>query len=193
MAIASELKTGMVIRIEGEIYRVLDVESKAGAAKLGGVVRVKLSNVRSGRIWEPHLRPLERIEELPVERQMMEFLFREGNLCTFMNPNTYEQIEIPREILGPAAEFLGAGMEVPVEFSGGNLIRVVVPDVMEARIAQTAPPARSQQDSAWKEATLDNGVVIHVPLFVGSGDRVRVDLRTGRYVERSHAERKRVA
>jgi elongation factor P len=193
MLTASELKAGMVIRIEGQIYRVLEVESKAGTAKLGGVVKAKLSNVASGRMWEPHLRPQERVEDLPVERQLMEFLFRDGDTCTFMNPHTYEQVEIAREILGPAEQFLQAGMAVPVEFFEGTAISAVLPDIMEARIADTAPPTRSQQDSAWKEATLDNGVVIKVPLFIGPGDSVRVDLRTGRYLERAHADRKKIA
>ena len=193
MRVASELKAGMVVRMEGQIYRVLEVESRAGAAKLGGVVRAKLANVRSGRIWEPHLRPQERVEELQVERQLMEFLFRQGEICTMMNPNTYEQIEISREMLGPAEQFLEAGMQVPVEFFEGVPISAVLPDIMEARIAETAPATRSQQDSAWKEARLDNGLVIRVPLFIAPGESVRVDLRTAQYVERAHPDRKRIA
>jgi len=82
---------------------------------------------------------------------------------------------------------------VPVEFSDGTPTSAVLPVIMEDRIAETAPPMRSQQDSAWKEATLDNGIVIRVPLFIGPGDSVRVDLRTGRYLERAHAERRRIA
>jgi len=190
---ASELKAGMVIRLEGQIYRILEVESKAGAAKLGGVVKLKLSNVQSGRLSEPHLRPQERVEELQVERQQLEFLFSQGGACTFMNPNTYEQIEVPRQLLGPAEQFLQPGMPVPMEFFEGTPIHAVLPDFMEARVADTAPPARSQQDSAWKEATLDNGLVIHVPLFIAPGETVRVDLRTLRYMERAHADRKRTA
>lgn len=193
MLVASELKAGMVLRMEGEIYRVLDVESRAGAAKLGGVVKAKLSNVRSGRVWEPHLRPQERVEELQVERQLLEFLFRQGSTCTFMNPYTYEQIEISGEILGPAEQFLQSGMEVPVEFFAGVPISAVLPDIMEARIADTAPATRSQQDSAWKEARLDNGLAIRVPLFIAPGEIVRVNLRTGQYVERAHPDRKRIA
>ena len=193
MLVASELKAGMVIRMEGQIYRVLEVESRAGAAKLGGVVKAKLSNVRSGRMWEPHLRPLERVEELHVERQLMEFLFREGDTCTFMNPNTYEQIEVSGEILGPADQFLQPGMQVPVEFFEGVPINAVLPDIMEARVADTAPATRSQQDSALKEARLDNGLVIRVPLFIAPGESVRVDVRTGHYVERAHSERRRTA
>jgi elongation factor P len=193
MLIASELKAGMVIRIEGQIYRVLEVESRAGAAKLGGVVRAKLSNVSSGRMWEPHLRPQERVEELQVERRLMEFLFHQGSSCVFMDPNTYEQIEISGDLLGPAMQFLESGMQVPVEFFEGVPISGVLPDIMEARVADTAPATRSQQDSAWKQARLDNGLVIRVPLFIAPGESVRVDLRTGQYVERAHPDRKRVA
>ena len=193
MLVASELKAGMAIRMEGQIYRVLEVESRAGTAKLGGVVKAKLSNVRSGRMWEPHLRPQERVEELHVERQLMEFLFRQGDTCTFMNPNTYEQIEVSGEILGLAEQFLQPGMQVPVEFFEGVPINAVLPDIMEARVADTAPATRSQQDSALKEARLDNGLIIRVPLFIAPGESVRVDLRTGRYVERAHPERRRTA
>jgi elongation factor P len=193
MLVASELKAGMVIRMEGQIYRVLEVESRSGAAKLGGVVRAKLSNVRSGRMWEPHLRPQERVEELQVERKLMEFLFRQGSTCVFMDPNTYEQIEITGELLGPAEQFLESGMQVPVEFFEGVPISAVLPDIMEARVADTAPATRSQQDSDWKQARLDNGLVIRVPLFIAPGESVRVDLRTSQYVERAHPDRKRVA
>ena len=193
MLTASELRAGMVIRIEGQIYRVLEVESRAGAAKLGGVVKAKLTNVHSGRMWEPHLRPQERVEDLQVERRTMEFLFRAGETCTFMNPETYEQIEIARDLLGPGEQFLQSGMHVPVEFFEGTAISAVLPDIMEARIADTAPASRSQQDSAWKEATLDNGLAIRVPLFISPGDNVRIDLRRGRYLESAHPDRKRIA
>ncbi len=193
MVIASELKEGAAIRIDQHIYRVLEVESKAGAAKLGGVVKTKLSDVRSGRMWEPHFRPQERLDDLELDRHMMEFLFSDEDNCTFMKPDTYEQIAIPRAILGPAAEFLKAGMELPVEFFAEEPISVVFPAVAEASVQRTAPPSHSQQDSAWKQATLENGLSIQVPLFIAPGEVVRVEVKTGRYVERAHAERKRSA
>lgn len=193
MVIASELKEGTVIRIDRHIYRVLEVESKAGAAKLGGVVKTKLSDVRGGRMWEPHFRPQERLEELELDCHMMEFLFAEGDSCIFMRPDTFEQIEIPGAVLGPAAQFLQPGMELPVEFFAEEPISVVFPATAEARVQRTAPPTHSQQDSAWKEATLENGLSIQVPLFIAPGELVRVEVKTGRYVERAHAERKRSA
>lgn len=193
MVLASDLAKGMVVRVEGEVYRVLEVESKAAIAKLGGVVKAELSNLRTGNLWEARFRPQERVEDLAVERYFMEFLFRDGDTCTFMNPNSYEQVEVPSQMLGPAANFLQSGDTVPVEFFEGQPISALVPDILEARVADTTPPTHSQQDSAWKEATLENGVVIRVPLFIAPGENVRVEVRTGRYVERGHTDRKRIA
>ncbi len=193
MILATELTKGMVVRVEGEVYRVLEVESKAAVAKLGGMVKAELSHLRTGNLREARFRPQEHLEDFPVERINMEFLFRDGDTCTFMNPNTYEQIEVPGEIIGPAARFLESGAALPLEFFDGRPISAAVPDIMEARVVDTAPPSHSQQDSAWKEATLENGDVIRVPLFIGPGEHVRVDVRTGRYVERGHSERKRTA
>ncbi len=192
MVLASQLRTGTAIRIEGQVYKVLEAEAKAGGGQLGGVVKTKLRNVTSGRLWEPHFRPDERLEDLELERQTMEFLYSGAGACTFMNPHTYEQVEVPRAVLGPGADFLQPGMSVPVEFFAGQPISVVLPDIAEARVAVTAPPMHSGQDSTWKEATLDNGLVVQVPLFIGTGEIVRVDVRTGRYLERVR-ERKRSA
>jgi len=114
MVTAAELKEGMVIRVEGQIYKILEVESKAGAAKLGGVVRTKLSNMRSGRMCEPHFRPQERLEEFELERHTMEFVFAAGDTCTFMNPESFEQVEVPGAVLGPAEKFLQPGLRLPV-------------------------------------------------------------------------------
>lgn len=193
MIIASELREGMVIRVEAQIYKVLEVDSKAGAAKMGGVVKTKLINARSGRMWEPHFRPQERLEDLQLERRLMEFLYADGENCTFMRPDTFEQIEIPGTVLGIAKDFLQSGMELPVEFFKGEPISVVVPELAEARVASTASASHSQQDSAWKEAILENGLAIRVPLFIAPGEMIRVDVRTGRYVERVRAQRKRSA
>ena len=193
MVIASELRQGMVLRIEGEIHKVLELQSKAGAAKMSGVVKTKMINVRSGRGWEPHFRPQEKLEDLPIGRRQMEFLYADGASCTFMRPDTFDQVTVPTSVIGFAAVFLQAGEQVLVEFFGDEAISVVVPSIMEARISSTAPPSRSQQDRAWKEAVLDNGLATRVPLFIAEGETVRIEISTGRYVERAHADRKRTA
>lgn len=193
MPIAAELKEGMVIRIEGQIYRVLEAESKAGAAKLGGVVKTKLSNVRSGHVWEPHFRPQERLEEVQLERRMLEYVFSAGDTCTFMSPETFEQVEIAKSVLGAAEKFLQPGMQLPVEFFESEPLTVALPEVVEVRVADTAPPAHAQQETAWKEARLENGLSVQVPMFVAPGEVVRVEVKTGHYIERVRAERKRGA
>ncbi len=193
MVLASELKAGMALRIDGQPFKVLEVESKAGAAKMGGLVRAKLKNVKSGRLWEQHFRLQERLEELEVERHRVEFLYSDGNVCTFQRLDNFEQVEFPSELIGFAEKFLQPGMEFPVEFFEGEPIDIVLPDIAECRVSSTAPPARSQQDSGRKEAILENGLTIQVPLFIAPGEIVRIDLGTGRYVERVRTEHKKGA
>lgn len=193
MVLASNLHAGMIIRIEQQIYKAIEVESKAGAAKMGGVVKTKLINVRTGRMWEPHFRPQEKLENVELERRTMEFLFTEGDSCTFMRPDTFEQIEVPTAIVGNGSLFLQPGMQVPIEFFQAEPISMVFPETAEARVANTALPSHSQQDSAWKEAVLENGLSIRVPLFIAPGEVVRVEVKTGRYVERARADRRHIA
>jgi len=191
MVMASELRVGMALRIDEQIYRVLEVESKAGAAKMGGTVRARLSNLRSGRQWDQHFRPLERLEDVELEKRKVEFLYSDGANCIFQRLDSFEQVEFPAANLGLAEKLLQPGTEMPAEFFEGEPISAVLPDTVEARVVNTTPPARSQQDSGRKEATLDNGLVIQVPLFVAPGELVSIDLRTGRYVERVRTQHKK--
>jgi len=193
MLIAADLREGMAIRIDGQIYKVLGVESKAGAAKLGGVVKTKLHKVGTTHIWEPHFRPQERMEEVQLERRFMDYVFSSGDTHTFMHPETFEQVEIARSIVGPAEAFLREGAQYTVEFFEGEPFAVLFPDAVEIRVAETSPPAHAQQETAWKEAKLENGLTVQVPMFVGPGEFVRVDVKTGRYLERARLERKRGA
>ena len=193
MVIASELRPGMVIRFEGQVYKVLEVESKAGAAKMGGVVKATLSNLHSGRMLDQHMRPQERLEDLELERHNMEFLYSGDNGLTFMNPVTFEQVEIAGEMLGPAEKFLQPEMELPVEFFEGKPVSVVLPQIVEVKVETTTPPIHAQQDSAFKEATLENGLEIRVPLFIAPGETVRVEVRTGKYLDRVRADKKKGA
>lgn len=189
---ASQLKAGIAVRIEGQVYKVLQAESKAGAGQQGGVVKTRMSNLVSGRVWEHNFRPDERLEEFEIERQAMEFLYSDAQNSVFMNPETFEQVEIPTASIGAGTEFLKEGMQLPVEFFEGQPVSVAMPESVEVRIADTAAPAHAQQDSTWKEATLENGIEVRVPLFIGPGELVRIDVQTGRYIERVR-EKKKVA
>ncbi len=191
MIIASQLKPGMAIRVEGEIYRVLAAEFHAGGGQQGGVVKTKLRNALTGTMWEPRFRPDEKLENLAPERRTMQFLYRDPENCYFMNPVTYDQVEMSRAALGPTEKFLKEDMQIPLDFFEGRPIGVVLPPVMDVRVISTGPAVHSQQDSTWKEAILVNDMQVMVPLFIETGETIRVEVETGRYVERVRAEKKR--
>jgi elongation factor P len=191
MVLASELREGMALRIDHKVYRVLEVEAKAGAAKMGGTVRARLSNVHSGRMWDQHFRPLERLEDVELEKRRVEFLYSDGTNCFFQRLDNFEQVEFPAAGLGLAEKFLQAGEEFQAEFFESEPIGLDLPESVEARVVTTAPPTRGQQDSSRKEATLENGMKIQVPLFVAPGEIVSIDLKTGRYLERVRTQHKK--
>jgi elongation factor P len=186
-----QLRAGMAVRLDGQICKILEADFKAGGGQQGGTVKARLQNVSTGRLSEPHFRPDERFEDLELQRHAMDFLYRDGDNAVFMNPESYEQVEVPGAIVGPSEAFLADGMRVTVEFFEGRPISVVFPAFIEVKVTDTAPPTHSGQDNAWKEAQLENGVKIHVPLFIGPGELVRVDLKTGKYLERVRGEKKK--
>lgn len=124
-----------------------------------------------------------KLEELPVERRMLEFLYRDGEQCWFMNPESYEQIEISNAAVGPYLAFLEPGMKLNVEFVEEQPAGVLFPEMLEVRIADTASPMHSP-DNRLKPATLENGSEVMVPQFVKTGDVIRLDLQSMKYMDR---------
>jgi len=185
MVTASQLRAGMVLRHEGQTYKVLIADYHGGQGKMGGTTHTRLKNLETGTTWEHSFRSELKLEDLAVEKQTMEFLYQDASGCCFMHPETYEQISIPAATIGDYARFLKEGMEVPVEFVEGAPISVQFPDMLEVRIADTMPPVHQQQDSTWKPARLDNGVELMVPQFIKTGDVIRLDMTTLKYVERT--------
>ena len=190
MTTASQLRAGMAFKYEGQDYRVVSAEYHPGQGKMGGVTHARLQNLITRTLWEHSFRSELKLEDIPVEKQALEFLYPDGGHCVFMNPQNYEQTEIPKDIVGPLAEFMDPGMKVSVEFVNGRAVNVLFPDILELKIADTAPPIHQQQDSTFKTAKLENGVEIMVPQFVKAGDIIRLDPQTLKYVERVKADAK---
>lgn len=188
MISASQLRAGLAIRFEDQPYKVLAADYHPGQGKMGGVNHVRLRNLATGTLWEHSFRADLKIEELAVERQTLDFLYESGGQCCFMNPSTYEQVDLPMAVIGEQAKFLEAGMSLPVESIEGSAVSVVFPEILEVSIADTAPPLHGQQDSAWKTARLGNGVEIMVPPFVKNGDCVRLNLLEMKYMDRAKAK-----
>jgi elongation factor P len=190
MITASQLRAGMAFKFEGQDYRVVAAEYHPGQGKMGGVMHARLQNLVTGTLWEHSFRSELKLEDIPVEKQALEFLYADGGQCVFMNPQTYEQTEIGKGIVGPLAEFMDPGMKLSVEFVDGRAVNVLFPDILELRIADTTPPIHQQQDNTFKPAKLENGVEIMVPQFVKSGDFIRLDPQTLKYVERVKSDTK---
>jgi elongation factor P len=190
MPTALELRPGTVVRLDGELYRVLAAESHAGGGKMGGVTHAKLRSVRTGTPREWRFRLDQAIDLVELERRPMQYLYSEGSISYFMHPETFEQVALDAESLGAAARWLTEGLTLPVEFCEGRPVSVAFPDVVEATVAETAEPSHAQGvDNVWKQARLDNRVEVLVPPFIAQGERIRVDVHAGRYLERAKAGR----
>jgi elongation factor P len=183
---ASELRAGMAVRVEGVLYRVIAAEYHGGQGKMGGVAHAKLRNLETGTLREWRFRGEATIEQVVPERQHLQFLYRDGALGYFMHPETFEQVAIESGVLGRAALFLTEEMSVPVEFVEGRPVGLVFPDIVDVKVADTAPPVHAQAGSnVWKEARLENGLTLQVPPFIASGETIRVEVERGTYVERA--------
>lgn len=185
MLSGADLRPGLAVRLDRTPYRIIDTSYHGGQGKMGGVMHAKLRNVNTGTMTERNFRTDETLEEIAVERHELQFLYRDGPSVVFMNPRTFDQVEIDQSKLGRAVHFLQDGMLIPVEFVAGEPAGIVFPDIVDVRVAETAAPAHAQGTSVWKPATLENGVKVQVPPFIAPGEMIRVQVDRGEYVERS--------
>ncbi|MBZ5563885.1 MAG: elongation factor P [Acidobacteriia bacterium] len=191
MVLASQLRPGTVLKIGEDLFKVLESAYHIGQGKMPGSVHAKLRNVIKGTFKELRFRPEERLDDTQLERQQMEYLFSDADSATFMNPQSYEQVSIPLESIGPATAFLQAEMEVPVELYEGQPVSIVFPEIVEVKVTTTAQPVHQQQDNTFKDATLENGMEILVPHFIKPGETVRIEVATRKYLDRVRADTKR--
>ncbi len=177
------LKRGMLIRHQNHIYTVADF-SERHTGKMRPTVHVVLRDVRDGRPVDRTLDQLEPIEEVPHAYRSMQYLYPRGSVRVFMDGETFEEYELTGEQLRGAEPFLKEGEEYRVMFVDNRPLALELPEVVRLQVAETAAPSHSVGASAsvLKEATLENGLVVRVPLFIKMGDVVRVDTRSRTYV-----------
>jgi elongation factor P len=184
MISTNDLRTGLTIDVDGEVYSVVEfqhVKPGKGAA----FVRTKLKNMRTGRVVEQTFRAGEKVNRVHIERKEMQYLYREAESIVFMDNETYEQVSITEDQLGDNINYLQENMNIFVLIYNGELMGIDLPHSVELKVATTEPGVRGDTASgATKSATLETGLVIQVPLFVDEGDIVKVDTKTGEYLER---------
>ncbi len=185
MASTADFKTGMTIRVEGTLYSLVQFQHvKPG--KGGAFVRTKLKNVVTGAVVERTFRAGESIEIVRTEERQCQLLYREADLFHFMDGQTYEQFALGADMVGDDARFLGENQTVSILTAGDKMLGVRLPIFVELVVAKTDPGLRGDTATGGsKPAVLETGGTVQVPLFINEGDRLKIDTRTGEYVERA--------
>lgn len=185
MIFAGDFRNGVTFEMDNSVYRVVEfqhVKPGKGAA----FVRTKLKNVITGQSLEKTFNPSEKYEEAQITIQDMQYLYNDGENYTFMDNNTYEQIELKKEQIEETLPYLIDNMNVKVLSYKGNVFGVEPPIFVELEITYTEPGIKgSTSTGTTKPATVETGATFNVPLFVNIGDKIRIDTRTGQYMERA--------
>lgn len=182
---ATRLRPGMVIQFEGGLYSVFSLYHRTPGNKRG-FVQTKLRDLRSGAMIEHRFSSEDFIERAVLDEKEVEFLYREGEAFTFMDTTTYEQYQLPRELLAAAVGYLAPNLILRVEFFEGRPVGIELPPAVELTVVETEPSLKGATVSnVMKPAKLETGISVQVPPFISAGDVIRVDTSEGTYLERA--------
>jgi elongation factor P len=184
MISGSELRKGIIIELDGKLYQVIDYQHVK--MKRTALARVKLRDINAGHTIERSFQSDEKLVRARLETRQMQYLYNDGDMYYFMDEETFEQIGINREKLGDALNYLKEGTSVEVSSYKGDVVDVELPITVELKVTQTEPGFKGDTATAGsKPAKLETGLATQVPLFINKGDIIKVDTRTGEYLERS--------
>jgi len=180
----SQFRNGLKIVLDGQPF-VITFFQHVKPGKGGAFVRTKVKNLLNGKLLEKTFRSGEKVDEADIEERRMQYLYLDGENLVFMDQESYDQQPFGAEVVGDARNFLKENMEVEALFWNGKPVNIELPAFVELQVAQTDPGVKGDTASgATKPATLETGAVVNVPLFVKEGETLRIDTRTGEYVER---------
>lgn len=185
MISAGDFRNGITIEMDNNVYQILEfqhVKPGKGAA----FVRTKLKDVKNGGVIEKTFRPTEKCPQARIERKNMTYLYNDGDLYCFMDPETYEQISLPLTVIGDALKFVKENEECKVVSHNGSVFAIEPPLFVELEITDTEPGFKGDTATgATKPAVVETGATVYVPLFVDQGDKIKIDTRTGEYLSRA--------
>ena len=184
MVTAGEFRKGMTVEIDGQVWMIVDfqhVKPGKGAA----FVRTKIKNVMTGSVLERTFNPTEKYPKAMVERKEMQYLYSDGELYYFMDTETFDQLPLTHDKVEEAIQYITENMNVTIKFFKGEPFSVEAPNFVELTVAETEPGFKGDTATAGnKPAILETGAKVMVPLFISEGEKIRVDTRTGEYMER---------
>ena len=180
----NDLKNGMTLDLPDGLFQIVEFQHvKPG--KGGAFVRTKLKNVRSRAVLERTYRADEKLEQAVVDKREMQLLYREGDQYVFMDNTTYDQLHVDGTALGDAVKYVKDGDSAVLQMYKDEIVGVDLPAAVELEVTQTDPGLQGDRSSAGrKPATVETGITVQVPLFVNTGDRIKVDTRSGEYLTR---------
>jgi len=180
----SELRRGMAILYDGELYEVVEYEhSKRGRA--GAVAKTKLKHLKTGKVLSATFKGSEDTASAFLETRILQYLYHDGQSLVFMDSERFDQFPLSADVIGEKAQFLVEGMSVSGCYYEDSLVKVDIPNFVELEVTHTEPAVKGDTVSnVEKPATVETGAVVQVPMFVKEGDRLKIDTRTGTYVER---------
>ena len=180
----SNFKNGMCIMHDGKMWIIVEFQHvKPG--KGGAFVRTKLKELKSGRVVENTFRAGEKFEDVRIETNRMQYLYTDGTQFHFMDNSSYEQIELPSEFVGDSAKWLKENDEIEIRYADGDMMGIDLPMFVELEVTETDPGFKGDTvQGGTKAATLETGAVVQVPMFVETGETLKIDTRDGRYVTR---------
>ena len=187
MANTSDFRSGMTIRIDGELWTIIEFQH-VNPGNWRAFVRAKLRSLRSGKVVETRFRAGESVDVVRIETKEFQFLYHDGSGYVFMDNETYDQVTVQEETVGEGAQYLREGQAVEIMFHGSEIIALDLPDKVELKVTETYPGVKGDTATgAQKPAKVESGATVNVPLFINQGDIIRVDTRTGAYLERVKA------
>jgi elongation factor P len=182
---STQLRPGMVIKFNNELYTVFKTEHRT-PGNLRGFVQAKMRSLRSGSMTEHRFSSEDKVERAALEEHEMEYLYDDGEFFYFMNTENFEQMHLTREILGDGVEYLVPQLKVSVEFYEGKAISVELPPTVDMTVVETEPGMKGASVSnVTKAAKLETGLVVQVPPFINEGEKIRVSTAAGTYQERA--------
>jgi elongation factor P len=185
---ATQLRAGMVVMYNNELYRVMNV-LHVTPGNWRGMVQTKMRSLRTGNATENRFRSEDKVDRVTLEQHQMEYLYSDGGEFHFMNTENYEQIGLDAEVLGDAVHYLTPNSRIQIEFHETTPMGVSLPKTVDLRVTETAPGLKSATvTNVLKPATTETGLIVQVPNFIGEGDVIRVDTETGAYLSRAKGE-----
>ena len=184
MISASDFRNGITIELDGNVCQIIEFQHlKPG--KGAAFVRTKLKDIINGGVTERTFRPTEKFPQARVDRKDMQYLYADSDLFNFMDTETYEQIALNSDVVGDALKFVKENEMVKVNSYNGNVFAIEPPLFVELEITETEPGFKGDTATgATKPATVETGAQVNVPLFVSTGDKIKIDTRTGEYLSR---------